>query len=146
MSYIETPMDRAYFNRGIAHFLLYRTKNMNLNIPDGYVYSDGFELARFATDLRQMYKNKELTEEQIDRLTDIGFAFDENDQNWESLYKLVADYIKDNGKPPARNYKTSDGIMIGAWHYRQKQIFYQLSGVKKEKLLALGREEYDAGN
>lgn len=146
MSYMETPMDRAYFNRGIAHFLLYRTKNMNLDIPEGYVYPDGFELARFAGDLRQMYKDNELTKEQVEKLSDIGFAFEEKDQNWESLYKLVADYVKDNGKVPARNYKTPDGVMIGAWNYRQSQIFYQLSAAKKEKLLALGVGGEDAGN
>ena len=141
MNLLAEPMDRAYFNRGIAHFLLYKTKNRSLDIPEGFVYADGVELFSFAEELRVKFRKDELLEEQIKRLREIGFSFEGSDQNWESLYKMVSDYVREYGRMPQRDYKTKDGIMLGAWLYRQNKVFYSLSAYKKEMLLMLMQEE-----
>ena len=121
----------------------------NLQIMTAYKTPDGFTLGAWISKQRSLYKNKELSAEQIQKLNDIGIVWNPQDI-WEKCYTLAAEYLQKSGRHyiPA-NYKTADGLWLGAWLYRQKKLLQESAATGKklppdrrakiEKLLSAGQ-------
>lgn len=120
---------------------MYLRNHPGLDISDDLVLADGFELGQWVSQIREMWKDDVLETKYILKLEAIGFASTSEIQNWESMYWYAKDYYIENGDMHiGRNFKTKDGILLGAWIQRQKQFHFLLSDYQKEKLLCIGIE------
>ena len=125
----------------------YHQKYGNLDVPAYYVTDDGVRLGNWLSNLRSARNGKdskraELTDEQIQKLDELGFVWEgKHHSTWEKSYLAACAYKKANGNldiPVA--YVTEDGCRLGRWIRRQKEKFEILSESRKKKLLALGLE------
>ncbi len=123
------------------------SKYGNLDVPTYYVTDDGVRLGNWLTNLRSVRNGKdsrktELTDEQIQKLDELDFAWEgKHHSAWEKSYLAACAYKKANGNldiPVA--YVTEDGCRLGRWIRRQKEKFEILSESRKKKLLALDLE------
>ena len=128
----------------------YFNKNNNLEIPrsfktlDGIDYDEnGYNLGKWISTQRQIYKSGKLSKERIELLEKIGMRF-ENKNNiigWEEYYKLAKVYFeKNNSLEVIVSFKTLDGITydekgynLGTWISRQRKI-YKNGKLSKEKI------------
>ncbi len=92
---------------------------------------------------RRKYNEKTLTEEKIQRLSEIGMVWD-LDENWELLYRRAESFYRNNGHLdiPA-TLVTPDGHRLGQWYRRcvTEDRKGSLSPERKSKLLAIGYAE-----
>ena len=95
---------------------LYFQEHGDLRIAPGYVAPDGICLGTWIQRLRQWYKQKKLTAEQIKQLEDIGMIWDGTLDRRERSYQAAQDYYREHGnlKVPV-NYVNADGLHLGWW-------------------------------
>lgn len=130
---------KTCFAQGIAHLLLFQTAHGNMDVEDNYLTPDRFPLGEFVNEVRTADSEGRLEEGQKQKLRSIGFAFDKQDQAWESMYYLAKEYIKkNNGALPDITERTSDNILIGAWIRQQVLTFRNLSANKQQLLSEIG--------
>ncbi|MDO5546580.1 MAG: helicase associated domain-containing protein [Eubacteriales bacterium] len=116
----------AKWNRRYAQAKAYFEENENLNIPSTYRTEDGFLLGMWVMGLRKARtgegKGKQLTQNQIDKLTAIGMVWDGAfDTQWQSAYAKAEEYYQANGNLNIPYvYCTEDGYRLGQWLARQK--------------------------
>ena len=127
--------NNSYFSQGLAHLLIYQTINGNMDIDEEYMSSDRFPLGKFVSEIRTAERNGIIAPRQRNRLKYIGFAFEKQEQPWDTLYTLAREYIeKHDGNLPGATERTSEDIMIGAWVRKQKLTYFHLSKQKQKQL------------
>ena len=98
----------------------------HLDIPRTYKMEDGFLLGPWVAAQRRSRtakgKGKQLSQEQIDKLSAIGMAWDGTfDTQWQSAYAKAEEYYRQNGDLNIPYvYCTPDGYQLGKWLARQK--------------------------
>ena len=98
----------------------------HLDIPRTYKTEDGFLLGLWVAAQRRSRttegKGKQLSQEQIDKLSAIGMAWDGTfDTQWQSAYAKAEAYYRQNGDLNIPYvYCTPDGYQLGKWLARQK--------------------------
>lgn len=131
------------WERNFAAAREYYEKNGDLKVPRDYITQNGLRLWNWLQQLktnRRTCRGKQLTQEQVDRLTSIGMVWDtKSDRTWDHGYQKLLVYYRQNGdiNVPA-TFKTSDGFRLGDWLSNRREKFERLSKEKKEKLNALG--------
>ncbi|HBI60998.1 MAG TPA: hypothetical protein DDY31_07280 [Lachnospiraceae bacterium] len=116
----------------------------NLEMPSTFVYQ-GENLGKWLNELRLARKskslqNKNLTEEKVQRLNQIGMVWEKKD-SWEYRCQLAEGYFKEHGNLEiSQQYVDRDGIWLGKWLYIQKMQYKKgiLEEWKKEKLEEAG--------
>ena len=104
----------------------YSERYGSLDIPRTYKTEDGFLLGLWVAAQRRSRtakgKGKQLSQEQIDKLSAIGMAWDGTfDTQWQSAYARAEEYYKQNGDLNIPYvYCTPDGYQLGKWIARQK--------------------------
>lgn len=104
----------------------YFETNGHLNIPCTYKTEGGFLLGLWVAAQRRSRtaggKGKRLSQEQIDKLSAIGMAWDGTfDTQWQSAYTKAEEYYRQNGNLNIPYvYCTPDGYQLGKWLARQK--------------------------
>lgn len=97
------------------------------------------KIGKFASKLRSSYREGKLTEEQINRLQEIGFHFDEvtAHEDWDDMYNKLSAYYKEHGQLKVSRQKNSK---LSMWVTRQRQYYEQkeLSQEKIKKLSDIG--------
>ena len=85
-------------------------------------YTKDPQLGRWVCLQRAYYKNKELSEERIDRLDSVGFVWDPFDKQWMGMYQKLVAYKK--------QYRSTNVPCpyIGNWISKQRGLY------KKNKL------------
>ena len=132
-------MDNADFVQGIAQLLFYQTENGNMDVPENYVSGDRFPLGEFIREIRADYREGLLKPDQEKRLDEIGFAMDESEQTWKSLYNLAKEYVSSHdGKLPKPMDRTPDTVLIGAWVRKQRLTFHSLESEQQDNLERIG--------
>lgn len=135
-------ISRKRFVQGIAQLLFYQTIMGNLDVANDYVTADRFPLGKFVIDIRLANQEGKLTEEQKERLAGIGFAMEEENQAWETMYLVAKRYISEHdGTMPKATERTSENMLLGAWVRKQQLLFYSLTKEKQEKLLQVGIQQ-----
>lgn len=129
---------RPWFTRGYSHLMLAMRNSVVPNVGPDYVCRDGFPLGNWVAEVRTAWNKGDLTDEQIKSLQHIGLAKDEEMQQWTSIFVLAEDYVRSNACLPDRDYRTVDGILLGAWLERQRLFFPSLCEEQQEKLRKLG--------
>lgn len=132
---------KVYFETGCSHYVDFKRENGDAIIPKGYQTADGFKLDSWISSQKNKYRKNELTEEEVEMLGKIGFIFSANKDNFDKMFELLKEYMKNNhcnsNISQATIYKGEKlGIFVSSMraNYKNKSI----SNYRKEKLEAIG--------
>ena len=116
----------AAWQRGLEEAKKFQEQFGNLLVPAKYKTKDGYLLGSWIVNARQNRMFGRLSEEQIAQLDVLGMTWDVFDIRWEQGYALAATYAQEHGNLDVpRNYKTTDGKMLGHWLQNQEQAYEQ---------------------
>lgn len=127
----------------------YHAAHGNLDVPTEYVDEDGILLGKWVSRQRYAWQNPErssarVTPERKALLDELGMNWEKTD-SWQHRYELAVEYKKEHGSlaVPAQ-YRTEDGIWLGSWLSRQKQMLREgkkLSAARRAALKELFKGE-----
>lgn len=136
-----------YWERNFAAACQYYQKNGHLNVPTDFISEEGIRLGRWLIEIRALQAGKrqqrtKLSEEQVERLNNIGMIWTDNITNkWEIGIKEAEKYAKKNGTllVPV-TYVAPSGYNLGAWLQRQNKLLREnkLSVERKKQLDSIG--------
>ena len=92
---------------------------------------------------RKNYRDKKLSDVEIDLLNQIGMVWSLDDYEWNKIYKLANEYYKENGHLVVpKDYKTNEGIYLEKWIVKQRKLFGEdvLSDKEISLLNSIGME------
>ena len=105
----------------------YYHEHGNLNVPSEYVTPDGVLLGKWVARQRYAYLNPDrssarVTPERKVLLDKLGMVWEKYDP-WQERYDLALAYKTEHGDLEIPSvYKTADGVWLGSWVSRQRQI------------------------
>ena len=115
----------------------YYKENGNLEVPARYITEEGYALGSWLNNQKAIRKGTivgKLTENQIQKLDDIGMIWDSFDYFWEQNFRLAKEYYLAHGNLDIQtNYRTKDGKHLGSWILRQRQL-YQSNSLTDEQI------------
>ena len=120
----------------------YHAAHGNLDVPIEYIDEDGILLGKWVSRQRYAWQNPErssarVTLERKALLDELGMNWEKTD-SWQHRYELAVEYKKEHGSlaVPAQ-YRTEDGIWLGSWLSRQKQMLREGKKLSAERRAAL---------
>lgn len=133
-------VDRIWEN-GFIEAKNYSEQYGNLSVPKNYRSKTDFPLGIWVQRQRSLYKNKNISDDRIKRLTDVGMNW--NPDNWESRFKLVKQYYEEHGTINISQKEVVQGVWLGKWIVSQKKAMQEgkLTHEQKELLKTLPMEE-----
>lgn len=105
----------------------YYHEHGNLNVPSEYVTPDGVLLGKWVARQRYAYLNPDrssarVTPERKALLDKLGMVWEKYDP-WQERYDLALAYKTEHGDLEIPSvYKTADGVWLGSWVSRQRQV------------------------
>ena len=127
----------------------YHAAHGNLDVPTEYIDENGILLGKWVSRQRYAWQNPErssarVTPERKALLDELGMNWEKTD-SWQHRYELAVEYKKEHGSlaVPAQ-YRTEDGIWLGSWLSRQKQMLREgkkLSAARRAALKELFKGE-----
>lgn len=132
------------FERNYHAAVAYYQAHGNLECPNGFVDNQGIRLYDWFNHLRVQFKKHGrsfLTEEQFRLLDAIGMRWlSKHDVQWEDFFNRLAAYQKRTGSADVAATYKDDGVPLGRWYRRQKELYTagELRKDRAERLLALG--------
>lgn len=105
----------------------YYHEHGNLNVPSEYVTPDGVLLGKWVARQRYTYLNPDrssarVTPERKALLDKLGMVWEKYDP-WQERYDLALAYKTEHGDLEIPSvYKTADGVWLGSWVNRQRQV------------------------
>ena len=126
----------------------YKEEYGNLLVPARYVAPSGFKLGSWITNLRQAYstygETKRLDAVRLQKMNDLGMAWDAVSYQWEANYAEAARYFAQNGNLDVPiGYQTDTGFMLGRW-LGQLRVAHNGKGTKSAPLTSLQAERLNA--
>lgn len=133
-------VDRIWEN-GFIEAKNYSEEYGNLSVPKNYRSNTDFPLGIWIQRQRSLYKNNKISENRIERLTDIGMNW--NPDNWESRFNLVKQYYEEHGNINISQKEVIQGVWLGKWIVSQKKAMQEgkLTHEQIEMLKTLPLEE-----
>mgnify|MGYP001092915431 CR=1 FL=1 len=120
----------------------YHAAHGNLDVPIEYIDEDGILLGKWVSRQRYAWQNPErssarVTLERKALLDELGMNWEKTD-SWQHRYELAVEYKKEHGSlaVPAQ-YRTEDGIWLGSWLSRQKQMLREGKKLSAKRRAAL---------
>lgn len=120
----------------------YHAAHGNLDVPTEYIDEDGILLGKWVSRQRYAWQNPErssarVTLERKALLDELGMNWEKTD-SWQHRYELAVEYKKEHGSlaVPAQ-YRTEDGIWLGSWLSRQKQMLREGKKLSAKRRAAL---------
>jgi superfamily II DNA or RNA helicase len=112
------------FEKGFQETLRYKKQTGHANARGVYTTPDGYRLGAWQNSQRQYYKNGKLNTERIKRLVEIGFKWDQFEDDFKKGFQETIKYKEQTGEPNAPNrYSTQDGYNLGNWQQTQRQSY-----------------------
>lgn len=127
----------------------YYKDNGNLEVPARYITEEGYALGSWLNNQKAIRKGTivgKLTEDQINKLDDIGMIWDSLDYFWKHNFKLAKEYYLTYGNLDIpSNFKSKDGKRLGNWILRQRQLYKSnfLTDEQIKKLDSIGMDWMD---
>lgn len=127
----------------------YYKENGNLEVPARYITEEGYALGSWLNNQKAIRKGTivgKLTENQIQKLDDIGMIWDSLDYFWEQNFRSAKEYYLTYGNLDIpTNYKSKDGKHLGNWILRQRQLYKRnsLTDDQIKKLDSIGMDWMD---
>ena len=120
----------------------YHAAHGNLDVPTEYIDEDGILLGKWVSRQRYAWQNPErssarVTLERKALLDELGMNWEKTD-SWQHRYELAVEYKREHGSlaVPAQ-YRTEDGIWLGSWLSRQKQMLREGKKLSAKRRAAL---------
>lgn len=111
---------RDTFESRFAEAEKYFELHGELDVPDGYVGSDGKRLDTWLKLQRRRHRDGELSEEREKRLSAIGMKWETADP-WENGFARAAEYFAEHGDLNVQTkYTCNDGFALGVWIQNQR--------------------------
>lgn len=110
------------FETGYTHAKAYFDEYGDIEIPEGYVCSDGFKPAQWLNNCR-MQKDA-LSSRQIALLNELGMMWTVFEKRWQLMYRCALMFYRQNGNlkvPP--KYRTETGKDLYKWLLRQRHQY-----------------------
>jgi NAD-dependent oxidoreductase involved in siderophore biosynthesis len=112
----------------------YKSVHGNSNVPQ--TYPENPALGRWINKQRHFYKTKQLKQNYIDKLNEIGFVWVLRERkDWEERYQELQEYKRDHG-----NYNVPqiypEHRSLGMWVQNQRQL-YKRKQIKQERIIKL---------
>ena len=124
----ESPWDIRYHA-----FLSYYKENGTISAPQDAILSDGKKAGSWIRDQRKAREEGRLTEDQIDKLNQIGMVWEKEDA-WACGYRHAQDYYCEHGNlTPGNSYLSPDGYKLGVWINRQRAR-YRHNAVQRQPM------------
>ena len=117
----------------------YRTYD-NLLVPYNYKTSYGINLGRWISEIRTLKKRGKLDKEKVSLLNEIGMIWDISLYKWDLMYEEAEEYYKKHKNLLVEeSFITENGLELGIWIVRQRQIYFdKVSGLlSKEQIKKL---------
>ena len=135
----------APWETGYLHAEQYFKENGNLDVEGSYVCEDGYRLGRWLANQRSNHNNPTqyhaLTEDQTERLEQIGFRWRPSDERWMDGFNHAKAYLAGlNDDTWQQKYISPDGYKTGEW-IRGQIRFFQRGGeneFRRAKLAEIG--------
>ncbi len=102
------------------------------------LFEGGFNLSKWVFKQRNSYVNKQLTAERIKRLDSLGFNWDPFAEQWDQAFTALKKFRKREGHCRVTQSFIEDGVSLGSWVNRQRQIKEELTVERLNKLDSLG--------
>lgn len=101
----------------------YYREHGNLIVTKNYITPNGIKLGYWIAHLRVYRKQGKLTGNQINRLNQIGMAWDADEGRWQIGYEAALQYSREHGDLNVPfGYETKDGYRLGSWlSFKRKQ-------------------------
>lgn len=113
----------ARFEKRFGELLEYKRKYGTVDVPGGYITSDGVALGEWCCRIRVYYRNGKLAKDKIQRFEAIGFEWNPLKQYWDEGYSHAEEYYNRYGNlEVAKKYICDDGYKLGYWVNRQRSI------------------------
>ena len=120
----------------------YYNAHGSIDVPTEYIDEDGILLGKWVSRQRYAWQNPErssarVTLERKALLDELGMNWEKTD-SWQHRYELAVEYKKEHGSlaVPAQ-YRTEDGIWLGSWLSRQKQMLREGKKLSAKRRAAL---------
>ena len=112
-----------------------RFKEQNNGDPNApRILFEGFKLGSWQSSQRQSYKKKLLSADRIERLNQIGFAWDPHDQLFEKGFQKTLRFKEqNNGNPNASKKVIFEGYNLGSWQDTLRRR-YKNNKLSKERI------------
>jgi len=94
------------------------------------------ELSKWCIGLRSLYNKKELKEEQINKLNELGFDWEPYNKLWDKNFQNMREFIIENGH--SRPSSTRDSVNLQKWANHQRSNRYKMSPDRRNKLDDIG--------
>lgn len=127
------------WEKSYAAAVQYYLENHTLEIPVKYVTPDGMALGVWLGSQRAAYKEGVLTDAQIEKLEALEVDWtNRNDRKWQTAYEAAVKYHAAHGNLDVpTEYTDEDGIWLGSWLSRQKQMLREGKKLSAERRAAL---------
>ena len=98
----------------------YYKEHGDLNVNAHYEIN-GVKLGTWISSQRESFKKGRLSDEQINKLNEIGMSWQRFSGKWDNAFEYAKKYAEEHGAldPPAE-YKSDDGFALGAWVASQR--------------------------
>lgn len=111
------------WEEGFRHLLDYVNEFGTTAIRPKFRYRD-YSLGTWVHKQRDAKKNGRLSDERINRLTDIpGWSWDPFENKWEVAFALLEKYVSEHGTSRLPNDYTVDGVRLHQWEEVQRSTY-----------------------
>eukprot|EP00438_Fugacium_kawagutii_P017890 Skav201907 [mRNA] locus=scaffold3992:66369:67490:+ [translate_table: standard] len=145
---------REQWENGYEELQKYKAEHGDVSVPQSYQTASGFNLGTWVTKQRALKKLDRLTEDQIERLDELGFVWNPHREQWENGYEELQKYKAEHGDVwVPQSYQTANGSNLGTWVTKQRTLkkLDKLTQDQIERLDELGfvwnphREQWENG-
>ena len=123
----------ALWEDGFAELTAFYEETGSATPGKSAVTRSGYRLGQWVQDQRKKYRRHQLSAERSSRLQGLpGWSWEapSNDDIWDGYFEALRRFADVNGHArPTATYVTDQGIRLGAWVYKQRNL-YQHGGMR----------------
>jgi superfamily II DNA or RNA helicase len=114
----NVPEER--WEEGFSKLLAFRKREGHVLVTIGHE-EDGFQLANWVFNQRSIFRNGKMPADRVNRLKEIGFVWDKNDDAWNTGYQnLLTFYTREGHTNVSLNFEESS-FKLGGWVAQQRK-------------------------
>ena len=134
MGFVWDPRSEQW-EQQISELAIFTDEHNHCRVPATYKTASGFTLGSWVSQQRTAYSKDQLTPERIQRLDELGFAWDPLTEKWKQGFNELAIFKDENNHSRIPGgYKTASGFTLGSWVSRQRAGKDQLTSAQIQRL------------
>ena len=140
LGFVWDPYEERW-EEGFKELSVYHQEHGNCSALRGFVTESGYKLGKWVNSQRQAHRKDKLSADKKQRLDDLGFVWDPNEQKWEQGFNELSAYHQEHGNCLVpQKFITESGYKLGQWVGVQRKAYGKnlLSDERKRRLDALG--------